>query len=145
MNASTVINVSPAVVYEFVADPTNDVLWRSGLTDSGLISEPPLVTGSEGFAEAGKSVTRWRVTKSDGRSHIDWDLLDGPFDGSGGYRIQPFNGATSFTLVASVEPRGMFRLLGPMFKRLGTRRNASDVARLKEILEQRRGDVADDS
>ena len=129
MDATIEIRRSPEDVYAFVADPANDVKWRKGVVESGLTSDPPLALGSEGYARAGRSVTRWRVVAITPGSAVDWELIEGPFRGSGGYRLEHLDGHTKFTLVADV---------GPVFGQLGTRQNQADVVRLKELLEARR-------
>lgn len=137
MNASIEIDRSPEMVYGFVSNPENDVQWRTGVTESGLTSAPPLALGSEGFAGAGKQVSRWRVTAISPGSSVDWDLIDGPFTGTGGYRLEAAGDGTRFTLLADVEPKGAMRLLGPLFGRMGRKQNQADVAKLKGILESR--------
>lgn len=139
MDATTEIDRTPQDVYAFVSDPANDVRWRSGVTASGLTTDGPLALGSEGYATAGKSTTRWRVTAIDPGASVDWALLEGPFGGSGGYLLEPVGDRTRFTLLADVEPRGIYRLLGPLFARLGTKQNQGDVATLKELLETEQG------
>ncbi len=62
---------------------------------------------------------------------------EGPFGGTGGYRLEPVGDGTRFTLLADVEPSGVMRLLGPLFGRMGARQNQADVAKLKSILESR--------
>ena len=42
---------------------------------------------------------------------------------------------TRFTLEAHVKPTGWYRLLGPIFGRIGLRQNLADVQRLKTLLE----------
>jgi hypothetical protein len=42
---------------------------------------------------------------------------------------------TQFTLVSDVEPTGLYRLLGPLFRWMGRRRNQTDVEKLRKILE----------
>ncbi len=135
MNATIDIDCSSDVVYRFVSDPANDVKWRTGVTESGLSSPPPLTLGSEGFAGNGKQVSRWRIAAlTPGRS-VDWDLIEGPFGGTGGYRIEENEGRTRFMLLADVKPRGLLRLLGPIFGRMGRRQNQKDVETLKGLLE----------
>lgn len=135
MNASIDIGRSPDEVYGFVSHPENDVQWRTGVTESGLTSPPPLGLGSEGYAGNGKQVSRWKVTAISPGSSVDWDLIDGPFSGTGGYRLEAVGDGTRFTLLADVEPKGALRLLGPLFGRMGRKQNQADVARLKSILE----------
>ena len=64
-----------------------------------------------------------------------WELTSGPFKGSGGYRLVPVDNGTQFTLVADVEPSGVYKLLGPLFAWQGRRRNQADVEKLRDILE----------
>ena len=135
MSATTVIGAPAEDVFAFVCDPRNDVRWRTGVSEAGLVSDPPLGLGSEGFARAGKTETRWRVVEYREGSSVDWELVAGPFAGSGGYRVEADAAATRFTLVANVEPSGVYRWLGPLFSRMGRRQNQADVERLKTLLE----------
>lgn len=135
MSARTDIDRSVEDVYQYVSDPTNDVHWRTGVTESGLTNDPPLRLGSEGYARAGSQTSRWRVTAITPGSSVDWELTDGPFAGTGGYRIADVDGTTQFTLVADVQPKGFLRMIGPVFRRMGQRQNQADVAKLKALLE----------
>ena len=135
MSATIDIAVGPATVWGFVSDPENDVRWRTGVVESGLTTDPPMQLGSEGFARAGKVLGRWRVTAIDPGASVDWELFEGPFGGTGGYRIAPMGGGTRFTLVADVVPTGFYRLIGPLFGWMGRRQNRADVATLKALLE----------
>ena len=87
------------------------------------------------YLKAGKTVTEWRVAAIDPGSSVDWELVEGPFGGSGGYRLEPADRDTKFTLVADVEPRGVYRLMGPLFGRIGRKQNQADVGKLKSLLE----------
>ncbi len=135
LSATTTIHASVEEVYGYVSDPANDVNWRTGVEESGLITDPPLALGSEGYVKAGNQVARWKVTAIEPGVSVDWDLTDGPYAGSGGYRFEDIDGSTRFTLVANVEPRGFYRLLGPLFARMGRKQNQADVEALKDLLE----------
>ena len=114
---------------------TNDVHWRTGVTEAGFTTRPSLGVGSEGYDRAGKAITTWKVVAFDPSSTVDWELTSGPYGGTGGYHVQPDGDKTRFALVADVEPKGMYRLLGPLFQRMGRKQNQTDVERLKELLE----------
>lgn len=129
------IEVPVEAVYGYVSDPANDVNWRTGVTESGLSTDPSLALGSAGYVKAGGQVARWKVTAIAPGVSIDWQLTEGPYGGSGGYRFEDVDGNTRFTLVADVEPRGFLWLLGPLFARMGRRQNQADVQRLKNLLE----------
>jgi len=118
-----------------VNNVSNDVYWRNGVTDSGLRSGESLDFGSIGYTVAGDLEVEWRVVSYHPGERVDWELLNGPFLGSGGYRLTPVDGGTEFTLVADVEPTGIYKLLGPLFAWMGRRRNQADVEKLRDILE----------
>ena len=135
LSAAAVINVPVDAIYRYVSDPANDVNWRTGVSESGLTTDPPMTLGSEGYVKAGNRLTRWKVTAIEPGVSVDWDLTEGPYGGSGGYRLESVAGSTRFTLVADVEPRGFLRLLGPLFARMGRKQNRADVETLKKLLE----------
>ena len=58
LSASIVIHASAERVYGFVSDPANDVRWRTGVTESGLTTDPPMALGSEGYVRVGSQVGR---------------------------------------------------------------------------------------
>ena len=135
MSATITIQVPAQAVYGYVSDPANDVNWRRGVTESGLTTDPPLALGSEGYVKAVKQLARWKVTAIEPGVSVDWDLTEGPYGGTGGYRLEEIDGKTRFTLVADVEPKGFYRLLGSLFARLGRKQNQGDVETLKNLLE----------
>jgi uncharacterized membrane protein len=135
MNATTVIRQPVDKVFAYVSDVSNDVHWRTGITESGLDSDQPLGPESTGFARAGNVEARWRVTSYEAGRRVDWDLVSGPLQGRGGYRLVPVDAGTEFTLVADIEPGGVFKLMGPLFAWMGKRRNQADVEKLRDILE----------
>ncbi len=94
-----------------------------------------MALGSEGYVKVGSQVGCWRVKAIEPGVSVDWDLTEGPYAGSGGYRLEDVDGNTRFTLVADVQPQGFYRLLGPLFARLGRKQNKADVATLKGLLE----------
>ena len=135
MNGITVIDRPVETVFAYVNDVSNDVHWRTGITGSGLRSDQSLGLGSIGYARVGDEEFEWRVVSYIAGESVDWELLDGPYRGSGGYRLVPVDSGTQFTLVADVEPAGLYKLLGPVFTWIGQGRNQADVEKLRDILE----------
>lgn len=135
MNATIVINRPVETVFAYIINFSNDVHWRNGAPESGLRADQPPGVGSVGYTRVGDIETEWRVVSYVENESADWELINGPFKGKGGYRLVPVEGGTQFTLVADVEPAGMYKLLGPLFAWVGRRRNQADVEKLKEILE----------
>ena len=138
MNATTVIDRPIDAVFAYVNDVSNDVYWRTGVTESGLRSDPPLGPGSIGYARAGETETEYRIVSYIAGKHVDWELVSGPFRGRGGYRLESTDTGTQFTLLADIEPSGVYKVLGPVFGWMGSRRNQGDVEKLRAILESTR-------
>ena len=137
MNGAQIIARPVDVVSAYVLDVSNDANWRYGVDESGFRSGDSFSPGSIGFTRVGDVEVEWKVLSSTPGESVDWELLNGPFKGRGGYRFKPVDGGTQFTLVSDVEPTGVYRLLGPLFGWMGRRRNQSDVEKLRNILESR--------
>jgi carbon monoxide dehydrogenase subunit G len=135
MDATTTIARPVETVWAYVSDATNDVNWRTGITESGLHTDGPLRLGTIGYVRVGDAEARWKVISLTDGSSVDWELVEGPYRGTGGYRLVPVDGGTQFTLVADAEPANWLRLLGPIFAWIGQRQNQRDVEKLREILE----------
>ena len=135
MNGTTIIGRPIDTVFAYVNDVSNDIHWRTGITGSGLRSDQSLGPESIGYSRVGDEEFEWRVISYIAGERVDWELLDGPFKGRGGYRLVPVDSGTQFTLVADVEPTGVYKLLGPLFAWMGRRRNQADVEKLRDILE----------
>ena len=135
MNGTTVIARPVEDVIAYVEDVTNDVYWRNGITGSGLRDVDIWTVGTVGYSVVGGKEYEWRIVSYTPGESVDWELLNSPFKGMGGYRFEPFEGGTRFSLVADVYPSGMYKLIGPLFVWIGRRRNQADVEKLRDILE----------
>jgi hypothetical protein len=139
MNGTTVIGQPVDVVSDYVMDLANDANWRTGVDESGWQPGESLGPGAVGYTLAGNQRVEWRVVSYVAGESVDWDLISGPLKGRGGYRLEPVEGGTRFTLVADVEPSGWLKLLGPVFTWIGRRQNQRDVVKLRDILESTPG------
>jgi len=135
INGTTFINQPVDTVFDYLSDVSNDVHWRTGITASGMRPGQALEPGSIGYSRVGDKDFEWRVLSYTAGESVDWELLNGPFKGRGGYRLVPDGNGTQFTLVADVEPTGVYKLLGPLFGWMGRRQNQADVKKLRDILE----------
>lgn len=135
VDATTTIARPVETVFAYVGDPSNDIHWRTGITESGLYTDGPVGVGSVGYVRVGDAEARWKVISYTAGSSVDWEFMDGPYRGLGGYRLVAVDGGTQFTLVADVEPTNWLRFLGPIFPWIGQRQNQRDVEKLRDILE----------
>lgn len=135
LNGEAVLRRSPEEVFAYVTDLSNDAAWRKGIDESGLRSSTSFGAGEVGYSRAGDKEVEWRITSYSPNESVNWELLDGPFLGRGGYHVIAVEDGTLFTLVSDVEPAGVYKLLGPLFGWMGRRRNQAVVEKLKKILE----------
>jgi hypothetical protein len=75
------------------------------------------------------------VTTLEPARRVDWQFIEGPLKGRGGYRLEPVTQGTRFTLVADVRSTGVLGRLGPIFGWMVGRWNRADVETLRRILE----------
>ncbi len=135
LNGTTLIAQPVDKVSAYVMDVSNDANWRYGVDETGYRSGDSFNPGSIGYTRVGDMEVEWKVLSSTLGESVDWELLNGPFKGRGGYRLVSVESGTQFTLVADVEPTGIYKLLGPLFRWMGRRRNQADVEKLRDILE----------
>ena len=135
MNASTVIRRPAEVVFAYVLDLSNDANWRAGQPETTLDSGQVLGPGASGTTRVGDVEANWRVVSFVEGERVEWELISGPYLGRGGYKVEPVENATKFTLISDVEPAGFYRFLGPIFSWVGRRQNQADVERLRDLLD----------
>jgi hypothetical protein len=123
--------------------PANDANWRTGVIEAAMTSSGPMGVGSTGFDRAvarGRQIeSGWRITEFTAGSRARWDLVSGPYKGTGGYICEPVEGGTKFTLESDVRLSGFLAVLGPLVAIMGRRQNRTDVRRLRAILEADKG------
>jgi hypothetical protein len=138
-SASIIIHRPTGEVFDYVMEVSHDAEWRSGVVEAAFTSDGPPGVGTTGFdrieANGREMVATWTVFAYDPGVFARWELDTGPIQGSGGYVCESVSEGTRFTLEAQVKPTGWYRLLGPIFGRIGRRQNLADVRTLKEILE----------
>lgn len=135
MNGTTMIRRPVEEVVNYVLDVSNDKNWRYKVDESGFRSGDSLSPGCIGFTRVGDVEVEWKILSLTPGESVKWELMNGPFKGQGGYLFESIKGGTQFTLVSDVETTGIYKLLGPLFRRIGRRRNQSDVEKLRDILE----------
>jgi len=139
MSATIDINRPVAEVFDYVMEVTHDTEWRTGVVEAAFTSNEPLGLGTTGFdrisANGREMVSEWTVFEYEPGKLTRWNLDSGPIRGSGGYTCERSGDGTRFTLESYAKPAGWFRLMGPIFTRIGRKQNNADVQKLKAILE----------
>ena len=139
LTATITINRPASDVFDYVMEVRHDAQWRSDVVEASFTSDGPFGVGTTGFdrieANGRSMVSSWTVFEYEPGILARWTLDSGPIRGIGGYICEEAGDDTRFTLEAHVKPAGWYRLLGPMFGRIGRRQNLVDVRRLKTLLE----------
>lgn len=137
--SSIEINRSVDEVFAFLADPSNETQWQSGLIDSRATSDGPLAVGSTGRdirkSMGMKSTTQWVVTELVPNERFAFKVTKPvPFDAW--YQLEPT--VTGVKVTMGVDPVGFTRVIWPVVSAVGKKQYLRDFAKLKEVLEAER-------
>lgn len=134
--SSVEINRSADEVFAFLADPSNETQWQSGLIDSRITSDGPLAVGSTGRdirkSMGMKSTTHWVVTELVPNELFAFNVTK-PVPFAASYRFEPT--ATGVKVTMSVDPVGFTKVIWPIISGVGKKQYLRDFAKLKEVLE----------
>jgi uncharacterized protein YndB with AHSA1/START domain len=131
-------------VAAFAADPDNATAWYENIKQVAWRTPPPLVVGSQ-VAFVAQFMGRRLAYTYEITEHVPGERLvmrtaTGAFPMETTYTWAPTrDGGTRMTLRNRGQPRGFARVGSPMMARAMRKATASDLARLKELLEARPG------
>ena len=128
---------TPEEIWDFLARISTDAEWREGVTDARWISEPPYGVGSTGLhIIEGVGDYPWKVTEFEEPQIMAWEVTGGRFEGNhGAYRIAPEEAGSRMTIETRFKRSFMMRILGLVLTGMLKRMNATDLEKLKVILE----------
>jgi carbon monoxide dehydrogenase subunit G len=129
----------PSDVFAFLADPTNDRRWRSGVLDIKLKSGRQRGAIYEQGVKGpfGRRVPAdFEVTAYEPDSKIAFRTIAGPFRPEGSYELEPDGAGTRVTFSLRGEPTGLGKLMSPMVAKT-MRSEVAQLERLREVLESR--------
>ena len=126
------IHRPPAEVCAFLADGTNDRLWRGGVMDihlrSGLGKGAVYEQGVKG--PFGRRVAAdYEITSHEPNQRLAFRAIAGPVRPEGVYELEPVDGGTRVTFSLRCSPTGLAKLMTPMIA--STMR--SEVAQLDNL------------
>ena len=136
---SVVIDRPIEKVFEFVHDPTKDPLWQATIVETQLLTDGPMRAGSQ-IREVRRFLGvrvefSYEVTEYEPPKRSSIKAISGPFPFSGGYSLEPLDGATRFTIGGDIEAHGFFKLAEPVFTRIAARELETNLGHLKDLLE----------
>ena len=120
---SVVLDKPIEEVWSFLTDPDHDTNWRRPhVLSSRKLTDGPLGVGTR-FETVNrfwgkKEIVQTEITEMEAPRLLSWKQVNkGTFVTDGGYRLEPANGGTRFTLILDGEGRGFFKLLAKRFAR----------------------------
>jgi uncharacterized membrane protein len=134
-------------VWEFVHDIASDRLWQTTLVESEQLTDGPMGVGTrvrEVRHFLGLKVElAWEVTEFEPKRRSAIKGISGPVPLSGGYRLEPLDDGTRFTVSGELDAHGLFKLAEPVFARITSRELEANLGHLKDLLEAESGTVKD--
>ena len=137
VECSLLIEQPPEVIWNYLADVSNEPQWRDIMIEARWVSDPPYGIGSTGLnVVKGVGDWPWKVTEWDEHRSVSWIVTGGRFEGSvAGYRITPENTGSLVTLHAHFKSSAIMRFVMPIIKRRMGRQFAAELTQLKAIME----------
>jgi uncharacterized membrane protein len=139
VNSSITINRPPMEVYDFVRDQDNARQWLSGWSETRPTNE---MEGHVGYTWIdvvemfGRPVeTEFELTRLEPGQEIAFKSIGGAFPINGRYSFVPAGEGTAVSFDLQGEPGGFFKLAQPLLGRMIERQWDTNVANLKDILE----------
>ena len=135
------IRCPPEKVFAFLANPENLPQWQSGLIEVRRLSARPGVGARhvEVRSLLGRSIEQtMEMTAHEPPRRLDLVVVDGPMRLAVSHTLEATSQGTRLDLVGEGRLSGPFRLMERLIVPLVKAQGAHDLARLKELLEQRR-------
>ncbi|HEX6700525.1 MAG TPA: SRPBCC family protein [Gaiellaceae bacterium] len=136
---SIVIERPVEEVWDFVHDPAKDALWQTTLAESEKLTHGPMRVGTrvrEVRHFLGVRIElAWEVTEYEPNVRSAIRGISGPIPLTGGYRFEPVEAGTRFTVSGELDAHGLFKLAEPVFARITRRELEANLGHLKDLLE----------
>ncbi len=138
---SVAISRTAEDVFAFLAEPSNTVQWVDVCVELKKVSEGPFGVGAELLYthKQGSKVTimQGEVTAYEWPRRLAYRYIDTMFTVDISFTIQPESAGVKLTHRAEIQPKTlMMKLLSPLIRMATPRAMASDLQKLKLILEK---------
>lgn len=127
-------------VFDFMADPANDVKWRDSAVSAEWLSEGPIQVGSK-LKSVDKLMGREiestsEVTAFDPPHKLGQKTIGGPMPFEFTMTLEPEDGGTKLTMDGKAEVGGFFKLAEGLVRKQLEKQIETDFEGLKKLLEQ---------
>ena len=139
IKSSIIIKRPIEEVFAFVADPRNDLKWRSDVVESNVTSVSLDVGATFEFASEfmGRKIeTKGKITAYDPPKHFAWKSIKSPIPVSAVTTFEAVADGTLIVDTADFEPGGFFKIAEPLLIKQAQSAVEKDMQKLKELLEK---------
>jgi uncharacterized protein YndB with AHSA1/START domain len=135
-----VIAAAPERVAAYAMDPSNDGSWIGALTEVNVLTDGPVGRGTRVERVArflGRRIEYVNeIEEYDPPRRLAMRSVKAPFPMTVTYEFEPVEGGTRMRIATGGDASGFYRLAGPLLNRQVERGVASDLKRLKALLER---------
>ena len=127
-------------VFDFVADERNEPRYNPRMLRAEKVSPGPVGPGTRfraEFASKGRPVATTEITTYERPRRLASKTHMAAMDVRGTLTFEPAPEGTRMCWSWDLEPRGLFKLIGPLIARVGRRQEQATWASLKRFLEER--------
>lgn len=146
ITVAATINRPVGEVFSYVAETSNDPAWHTDVLEVYRLAEGPVRTGMryririKPFMGVSEGTVEVVALEPNRRQVLRSEM--GAMKPTITYLFEPAGVATTFTRRVQIELQGPMRLMQPLMRVIGRRRNAVFVANLKRVLEQQQPTAA---
>ena len=138
MKVSIGVFRTPADIFAYLNDVTNNVQWEKEVVEMEYTSEGPVGVGPTGRRVEkfmGTEVSTWEITEYEENKHVAAEFASPKFQGGISWDLEPMDDGTRVDFQLRGQPRGLVsKLIMPMVKR----QVRSNFDTLKGILESQK-------
>ena len=120
-------------VFNFIADGTNNPLWRSSVTDIERVPGKPTGLGAvfkQGLKGPGGRIDGdYEIVEYQPDQLIRFQVIAGPARPTGTYKFEAVGSSTRVTFILHFESKGLTKLMDPMI----TSSMKSEIAMLSDL------------
>src|SRR5512142_2767646 len=120
-------------VFNFIADGSNNSLWRSSVTDIQRVPDKPQGLGAvfkQGLKGPGGRIDGdYEIVEYQPDQLIRFQVIAGPARPTGTYKFEAVGSSTRVTFILHFEPKGLAKLMDPMI----TSSMKSEIAMLSNL------------
>lgn len=139
VNGNIVIERSIEDVFDFVADERNEPRYNPQMTRADKVTEGPIGVGTKFHSvmtgAGGAADIAIEFTEFDRPRRIVETIHMSNMNINGVLTFEPVSGGTRMSWLWDLEPQGVYKVLGPVIRRIGERQELRVWSQLKKVLE----------